>query len=179
MRTWACANTHHPWQNPEDSQRYEVNLVDHDHLPPYNGVFAYVYDLPYRLQTVPTSTVREPDCVPCARGRPVSGMICRLLGIRRSSDTGNTARPRKSSAKLHNRKKPFHLFLFSSIKFCKIQNDVGFKDVQCICGFRRKSLLRLSRKQCNLKLFCNMINCSSKKMFLKEGNEFEISKIKI
>ena len=113
---------------------------------------------------MPTSTVREPDCVPCARGRPVSGMICRLLGIRRSSDTGNTARPRKSSAKLHNRKKPFHLFLFSSIKFCKIQNDVGFKDVQCICGFRRKSLLRLSRKRCNLKLFCNMI-----KMFFREN----------
>ncbi len=46
-----------------------------------------------------TSTVSVPDCVPCARGRPVREMICRELGIRRSSATDSTARPRKSSSR--------------------------------------------------------------------------------
>lgn len=45
----------------------------------------------------PTSTVTDPEVVVVALGRPVSGTICLLLGIRRSSSIITAAWPRKSS----------------------------------------------------------------------------------
>ena len=157
MRTWACAYTHHPWQNLQDSQQYEVNLVDHDHSRVYNGVYK-IYRTDYRR------------CLPLQWGsRIVCPALVDVLLMGWSADySASGAAPTPATRlvpgnRLENyiakRKRCIYFYFlwksFTNRKWRWVQISKA-----CISALRPISL-RLSRRRTEQKLFWNLIKLSS------------------